>query len=1010
LSPTPLAIAALAVALFPCASAIAQDPGFVAGYLAEASGHLEQGELVPARAAVERALERDDHHLGALQLLGEIAVKQRDLDTAVHALHRWLDVFDSRPGNKDSKERKAMFERVLSYDAEAGSWQKLQLQYVSGLLDLGRQYRAHRDWLGALDIYQNLLQVAPDNQEATAAVKQIRSTGGREVAIEDVYAGGDPTTGMAEDEIAARDRAHATWPEAYEDKSENYKYRTDAGYLVLKTSAIAMEQMNRFYRRFFHFQEDGAKTPQIEIRIFKSRDEYLTLGRSPATWSGGQFTGDAVETYVGGVTGKDSIRGMYQTLFHEAAHQFVSMTGPSVPGWLNEAYASFFEGCVIMSNGSVRWNQAPAGRLFPLASRMEKGWMDAGEVVGGGDDNTEPARAPTFRTVVENKYQWGPPWYAPTWGVVYFLYNYRSKDGRPVWREALHNYYLSFKRGQPKDPVAHFETTVLKAPLSPVKTIGELDALWKDWILRLRDQETGKAEVGDELLRWAEAALTRKDKPAALEFLLDAREHRPNDVELLWRLASLLEDLKQKPQAAARYREFRRASELLSKTADNRYAEAGRKITQLDPLTQTYRQLKAKLGEQGLALARGYEERQLPMMALEIARRMTASFSIPEALEYYVALAGRTGVSLARWRVAYNERNLNGWSDSGDKSYQAYGKLLRAHVAADGERMVTQELTADVTFDADFSLAAEMHVEADAKGGFKGQLIGLCFGRKGTNSYHAVLLHPKGYMDISSNRGGDWTVHDHRSLPVGSDWHTLRIDVTDNNLDVYFDGLYVRSLGFADASAVRGGFGLICGPGDATFRNVRLLGRDPFDPAARIERELAMKKVMADASKRTPGSFAGFVSPEFGPLNWQQGAPVTLQALRDRPVLLAFWSPQQDQKIPCSDYLQHLQQRGGRLGLEVVVLCDPGTAPETLTAYLKEHPLAGARVAIDEEGGTYDAYFVKTGFFGMPRMLLLDKGGRVMFEGDPGLKAGRGWKAEDGPTFVDAALEKLLRS
>jgi AraC-like DNA-binding protein len=41
---------------------------------------------------------------------------------------------------------------------------------------------------------------------------------------------------------------------------------------------------------------------------------------------------------------------------------------------------------------------------------------------------------------------------------------------------------------------------------------------------------------------------------------------------------------------------------------------------------------------------------------------------------------------------------------------------------------------------------------------FKGQLIGLCFGRKGTNSYHAVLLHPKGYLDISTNRGGDWTV------------------------------------------------------------------------------------------------------------------------------------------------------------------------------------------------------------------------------------------------------------
>ena len=64
---------------------------------------------------------------------------------------------------------------------------------------------------------------------------------------------------------------------------------------------------------------------------------------------------------VGGVSGNDGIRSMYQTLFHEAAHQFVSLTGPFVPGWLNEAYASFFKGCVIRSNGTVKWNRAPPG-------------------------------------------------------------------------------------------------------------------------------------------------------------------------------------------------------------------------------------------------------------------------------------------------------------------------------------------------------------------------------------------------------------------------------------------------------------------------------------------------------------------------------------------------------------------------------------------------------------------------------------------------------------------------
>src|SRR5262249_24888148 len=153
------------------------------------------------------------------------------------------------------------------------------------------------------------------------------------------------------------------------------------------------------------------------------------------------------------------------------------------------------------------------------------------------------------------------------------------------------------------------------------------------------------------------------------------------------------------------------------------------------------------------------------------------------------------------------------------------------------------------------------------------------------------LLHPKGFMDISSNRGGTWTVHDHRTVPVGASWHTLRIDVTDNNLDVYYDGLYVRSRLFPNAAAVRGAFGLICGPGDATFRNIRVLARDPFDPAARVERALAMKKVLADPQKRQPGSFAGLPPPELGELLWLQGDAATLADLRGRPVVLAFWSP-----------------------------------------------------------------------------------------------------------------------
>lgn len=1008
------AFATVAALLLGVGPAVAQQaqPGFVATYLDEARGQLAAGDVAAARAAVDRALERDARSLPALELLAEIALRQQDADTAVHSLHRWLDVFDARAGRKVGPERKAVADRLLPLDSEAPSWGRLQGQYVAGLLDIGRLYRQKKDLLGALDVFQHLLLVAPDHPEALAAIQQIRTTGGREVAVEDVYAGSDPTGGLAEEELAKMDAEHAEWDKAYTDQSDNYRYRTNAGFLVLKTSRIAMEQMNGFYRRFFHFQEDGGKTPPIEIRIFKNRDEYLKLGRSPQPWSGGQFTGDAVETYAGGVSGKESVREMYGTLFHEAAHQFVSMTGPMVPGWFNEAYASFFEGCVILSNGSVQWNRVPPGRLFPLAARLERGWMASIDEAAPGPDGAwkDPDGAPTFAMIVAGGYPWGPPWYAPTWGLVYFLYNYRHADGRPVYRDALHAYYQSFRRGQPKDPIAHFEQMVLSgSPLSPAKVIAEVDPIWKQWILALRDVQTGKVQQGDQLLAWAKAALERGEKDVALEFLEEARELHPADPEVLWQLAGALELVRKKAQAAARLREFRRALEVQGKVADKRHAEAGRKIDALDPLVARYRALKQKLAEQGLQLARGYEARLLPTMALEIARRMTASYSIPAAMDYYVELAQRTGKSLARWRVAYDERSLKGWSGGGDGSFQAYGKLLRAQVPRDAARMVTRELTCDVTFDADFSLAAELQILARPDGaGFQGDLVGLCFGRKGDDQFHAVLLHPKGFLDVSSNRGGEWIVHDHRSLPVGSDWHQLRIDVTKNQLDVYYDGLYVRSLEFPDEGTVRGGFGLLCGPGEAQFRNVRILGRDPFDPAARIERELAMAKVMADASQRQPGTFSGFQPPELGTLQFVQGEATTLAAVRPRPVMLVFWSPAQDRAIPCANYLRHAMERGAGKGLCTIVVCDAGTRAGDLATYLADNPLPGASVAIDGVGATYDAYFVKPGHFGMPRILLLDAFGKVVFEGDPGLRAGVGWKPEDGPTYADGALDKLL--
>ena len=64
--------------------------------------------------------------------------------------------------------------------------------------------------------------------------------------------------------------------------------------------------------------------------------------------------------------------------------------------------------------------------------------------------------------MLENKYQWGPPWYAPTWGVVFFLYNYQDPvDGRYVYRKAFGEFIDKSGGRVGEGAVKNFEEVVL---------------------------------------------------------------------------------------------------------------------------------------------------------------------------------------------------------------------------------------------------------------------------------------------------------------------------------------------------------------------------------------------------------------------------------------------------------------------------------------------------------------------------------------------------------------------
>ena len=994
---------------------------FIEKHMSAARRLLDAGKTAEARFEIERALERDDQHLGALLMLSEVSAKAGDFDTAVFAMHSWMEIVRAAEESPVSrKDVKVVEERLAELDVDAKTFRKLTDSYVKELMKLEKEHAKKGRFHSALAILDEVLHIDPANPAARKRRKEIQREGGADVATEDLYAGSDPSAGVDPEWIAEEDAKHSEWENAWRKETEHYRVRTNAGYLVLQTAGIAMDQMNMAYRRFFHYKEDGSATPRIDVHVFKNRDEYLEKGQGPPVeWSAGHFTGSAVETYIGGTEGTDGIKEMYSTLFHEAAHQFVSLTGKGgVPGWLNEAYASFFEGTTILSNGTVRWNRVNNGRLFAIAPRLEAGWMkDHKDGIRGADgDWGKPERAPSLRILIENRYQWGPPWYAPTWGVVYFLYNYRDPaTGIPVLRDPLHEYYLSGASSvAPDNRVSHFEEMVLSGENAPAKTVDELSEIWAEWLLDLRDRQIGQGEPEEDLLHYASLALDRDDSELALSLLEEALLYAPDNPEIQWDLAKLLEELGEDDRAAALYRSFAGELALRGAIEDARYATARRLMEELDPLFKRHKKLKVKLGEDGLVLARAYRERAMPRMAMEIARRMSASWSLPEALEFYTQVARESGISLARWKIAYNELTLDGWQPN--KSYQAYGKMIQAFVENDPEidtpegMFQTQELAADVSFDADYSLEAELRFGKDA--GF----MGLCFGRKDSRNTHALGLHPKGSLDISTKSGGNWLVRDHQQVSLQDGWHKLRIDVVtqsgpDAAVDIYFDDLYLRSLEMPRDS-VRGSFGLITGTGGGEYRNIRILKRDPHDPAARIERELALQARLEDPSTRAPGVFQGMKPPALASLKgkWLQGEPLTLDQQLGHPMVLAFWTPNQDKVIPTADYYAHLVETWEKYEMEVVTIVTNTYSSSQINEWVETHPMPGVRVLYDQAFQIYPAYNVGNGGWELPRLLLIDVDGTVFWEGDPNLRLEIGWR-KDAPsdTPLDQAIKGLIR-
>jgi tetratricopeptide (TPR) repeat protein len=1035
----PLLVASLALVLT-AAGPVSETTGFAhACSLAERA--LEIGDLDGARDQIRRAQERDARSISAWALRVRWAEATGDRDDLVFALHRQYQLVVAQ--HRPRTERRELQARIETIDPVAVDLFALKEDFLERLQPLAEKYEKDHRPHSAIRVHKEILALDPENEESRAAIERIASAPDPSLA-EDAKPK-DLLADVSEEWIREHDSEHDDWDSRAKLERDNYFTYTDAGYEVLVRAAEAMEQMNAFYRVFFQYgtEEDGRSVPRITLNIFKDRDEYLADGIGPpAKWSGGHFTGNAVETYIGPA----GFEGMVSVLFHEASHQFVALATSAV-GWLNEGLASFFEGCRILANGTVLMNLPANHRLFPLVERMERGWMTGPEdgIDPADPTGASPQKAPTFRIVLENQYPWGPPWYAPTWGVVFFLYNYQDPiDGRFVYRDALRVFIDKSGGRVGEGAVRNFEEVVLGNPKRPTRgvdfsgedaielpeTCEELDPVWKAWLIALRDEQSGRKEAHRPYLTWGRHAITRGDYYDAMEHYEKGILATPDDPEIHVAFADLLvERWKNEDRATKLLLEAARLLERQEEPDETAVRDIERKIAKIDPKRRNLIRVHERFLVVVDDLVARYRAEGLDMMVMDLSWRMGNDFKLPGMFDHFEEAARRTKKSLAIWKLAYNEENLDGWSAGGAETFIPENERLAgsfSEYAADDFNY--RFLTLDQITSGDFSMEVEIQAEHGEV-----NFAGLIFGQKSATDFHSFLLYPpgtdaegnekSGFVDLVTFYGdASYDTWRHTQVPPakrGEDdenrseaerWYRLRIDVTGLSVDAWLDGEYIATQEFSSLDVLRGSFGLVVGTGEAHFRNVRYLARAARDPGSLLEREIRMQELAPPGESRN-GSWLGQVPPFPEVSRWVQGERKGWEEAGPLPQLLVLWSIAQNDLIDIDGWLIWLDETYGEYGLRTLCLAEFTNAGE-LDAYLAEHPMPGA-VGLDTIGGelrigkTFERYAIDR--FNLPRLILLDVDGKVVWEGDPGFKVGREWNADSSEeSYLISPLNDLV--
>jgi len=799
--------------------------------LAELRSLLEAKEYVEALASAEVALEWFPEHAELLDLASQAALESGDKDRALWyatLARAELPAESAQPGNAkpapatvgvsapaggtDRPDFAAELERRIAFlDPLEDRGRTLVADYAGALFQLGRACAKRKLYVNAVDLLGRCQDLG--RAEARAELGKIYDN---KKAVEALVASGldvplapkKPKGSAAK--LAREDAKHSDWEDPWEVKGDNYTVRTDLPLETAERISLAMEQMNRFYRKVFHVKERGGDTARVALAVHKTYEQFKEV-EQPGEGVAGFFVPNVnkVATYDPRSEG-ESLGELWSTLFHEASHQFTHLISADlIPSWLNEGTASYFEGARLLANGTVETNLVPEGRLLALEAEIRRGTPTLKQVVSYFEPGSYPGE-----------------YYAVGRGLVYFLQNYEDERCERVYRPLYLDYLAAYGSGGKHDPLERFvEYFVTRAKQPGSASFEDFERRWQEWIHALHGLYFGGPERADELVLRARKQREKKKSEAAIESYRWALRKRPGDVLASLELSDVLAERGEGDAALFHARaafESARAftdpeqrvpgpSEL---TAGALERDAGARIAKCDPEFA-----KAFAAADGLFLAgtqeaaRAYAEKEFPLAALVLldgARTLAGERAV--LAQVRAKIAQDSGADTRRWRRVPAGADLAAWEAGA--GWKADGEALV--VESDGPSFCTLREEPPARFRFEVTLALEDFDEGD--------FAALTFGAGPSTLQYFGLAHmgEAAVLEIGALRD-DWEPLDNAGFVAKKDFASLpiAIEVGEGEVEYFARGRSAAKHAYPPGE-LRGTIGLIVQGCRARFPDLRV--------------------------------------------------------------------------------------------------------------------------------------------------------------------------------------------